>query len=201
MLRSGTNYFSTLLERNFHVRQLTSLDAGWKHGPISPRSDVIPLLLVRNPYAWIEAFYNWERINDRTDATLDTFVSSPVTHPQLRDTWAAKDPVDAWNKALSSWLATTSASGYLMFRYEDLLTGVSAELERFEARYEVERRHPELTDIVDRVDTWPTPQPRGELRRGSSALNENLLPPSVLDTLNERLDPEVMATLGYPLRR
>ena len=200
ILRSGTNYLSALLEANFRVHSLDSTEKGWKHGPIQVHPEVRSVLIVRDPYTWITSFYDWERIHNRTEAQLSEFISSPVTHRRLRECWNVSDPIDAWNTAYSSWLASADERDLVVIRYEDLLSDFGVELRRVEDRYHLRRRKPELEDITDRVDTWRTPNPRPEFIRGAGSSNRIPLAPEVLRLVTERLDREVMAELGYDLR-
>ena len=82
LLRTGTNYVSALLGENLDVWVLGPEKGGWKHGPIEQADDVSVVVVVKNPYTWLESFYQWELIRRRTEAdTVTEFASSPLSHP------------------------------------------------------------------------------------------------------------------------
>ena len=200
ILRSGTNYLSALLETNYRLRSLGSTEEGWKHGPIQTHPNVLPVLIVRDPYTWITSFYEWERIHNRTYAQLDDFIALPVTHPRLGECWNASSPIDAWNKALSSWIVRAEELDVPVIRYEDLLSNFETQLIRIEGRYLLRRRATDLVNITDRVDTWRTPNPRSEFTTRTGSSKEAPLDSEVIRLVNGRLDRGVVETLGYHMR-
>jgi len=198
LLRCGTNYLSALVEQNYRVRALGPDDGGWKHGPIAAPPEVVPLLITKDPYTWLESFHEWERIHNRTAAPLLEFATAPLTHLRLAQVWSATDPIDAWNKATRSWLEAVAARDVLVVRYEDLLEDFRAELQRFEHRHRARRRSPGLSDISERVDVWETPLPRRELDRQRYRPGEGPpLDPAVRRVLDARLERDLLDALGY----
>jgi hypothetical protein len=197
LLRTGTNYVSALLGENLDVRMLGPEIGGWKHGPIDESEDHTVVVVAKSPYTWMESFYNWELLRERTTApTLIDFATAPVSHPQLASVWGATDPVDAWNKATASWVAAQSTGDVLVVRYEDVIADVGHELDRFTDRFPTKRRHRSPVDIDTRVGPgWKTvgPVDRDHYTAGPSAR----LDQEFVALLDRRLDPQLMRTLGY----
>lgn len=197
LLRTGTNYVSALLGENLDIQVLGPEKGGWKHGPIDETDGVTFVVVAKSPYTWLESFYNWERIRERTvAATLTEFASSPVSHPQLARVWQASDPVDAWNKATASWVGAERSGHVLVVRYEDVIADVGHELDRFTERFPTPRRHRTPVDIASRVGPgWKTvgPVDRDRYSTGASpGLDDELVA-----LLEARLDPELMRSLHY----
>jgi hypothetical protein len=199
LLRTGTNYIAALLQENFRVRALGPDEGGWKHGPIQVGSSAIVVVTFKSPYTWLTSFYDWERIHERTRATtLLEFASAPVTHPRLAEVWAPTDPLDAWNRTTTNWLHDAGQRNFLIVRYEDMISDVAAELGRFESFSSARRRHEVIADIEQRVDTWPTPNPRGPLDRSRyRAGNGSGVEADVRTLMDQRLDPALLTSLGY----
>jgi hypothetical protein len=197
LLRTGTNYVSALLGENLDLRILGPEKGGWKHGPIDGTDGTTYVVVVKSPYTWLESFYNWEVIRNRTEATsLKEFAVAPVSHPQLAEVWSARDPIDAWNKATSSWLESQAEHDVLVLRYEDVIADVPGELARFIERFPTRRRHRTPVDIDSRVGPGRNsvgPVDRGRYTTGVSTR----LDPEVVTLLDSRLDPELMRTLRY----
>lgn len=161
LLRSGTNYLEVLLRRNFYVECLAPWEHGWKHGPCEYSTSGRYVFLVKDPYAWLVSFRNWERLHNRTTTDrLAEFAREPVTHPDLAKAWGVSTPVQAWNRTLSGWRALDGKANTLFIRYEDLLRDLEAELEHIRQHFGLMRRRPEFVDVRSRADAWETPHPR-----------------------------------------
>lgn len=199
LLRTGTNYMAALLHENFRLSVLDVDEGGWKHGPIQRATGTSCVVTFKSPYTWLESFYEWERIHNRTDApTLLDFARAPITHPRLVEAWAPEDPVDAWNRSTAAWLLAAEDHQVLVVRYEDLLGDLERELARFEEFCPAHRRHRVGVDIPGRVDTWPTPRPRRPLNRDRYRSGiPSVLEPAVRDLLIDRLDHSLLSKLGY----
>jgi hypothetical protein len=164
LLRSGTNYLETLLRRNFYVECLAPWEHGWKHGPCEYSKTGRYLFLVKDPYAWLVSFRNWERLHNRTrTAGLAEFAREAVTHPRLAKAWDVSTPIQAWNRTLSGWRAVDGKANTLFIRYEDLLRDLEAQLERVRRHFGLMMRRREFVDIRSRADAWKTPHPRKAL--------------------------------------
>ena len=197
LLRTGTNYVSALLGENLDVVVLGPEKGGWKHGPIQETDGVTVVVVAKSPYTWLESFYNWELIRERTKAaTLTEFAFAPVSHPQLASVWGATDPVDAWNRATASWLGAEENGDVLVVRYEDVIADVGRELDRFTERFPTRRRHRVAVDIDSRVGPgWKTVGPVDRDHYTAGAGPD--LPTDLVTRLDARLDPDVMRRLRY----
>jgi hypothetical protein len=191
---------SALLGENLHVRVLGPEVGGWKHGPIEAVDGVTVAVVAKNPFTWLESFYKWELIRERTPArTLTEFAGAPLSHLKLAAVWGATDPVDVWNKATASWVAAEHAGDVLVLRYEDVIGDIGAQLDKFTDRFPTRRRHRHPVDIESRVGPgWKT---EGPVDRGrytdpmATALDQALVA-----LLEERLDRELLAALAYGAR-
>jgi len=198
MLRTGTNFLSALIEKNYRVRALSAAKGGWKHGPFSPEPDITPILITKSPFTWLVSFYDWEVLSDRTRVPFSTFVTSPVTHPRLAATWKGTDPIDTWNRATRCWLEAVFRHGLSLVRYEDLIADFASELRRLQAHHGWRPRHADVADITDRVDTWPTPRPRKPLDRSFYLTGSTeRIDSSLLELITQRLDRESLVALRY----
>jgi hypothetical protein len=197
LLRTGTNYVSALLGENLDVRVLGPEKGGWKHGPIDETEDVTVVVVVKNPYTWLESFYRWELIRQRTEAaTLTDFASSPVSHPQLASVWGGTDPIDTWNKATTSWIRAEEGGNVLVVRYEDVIADIGRELDRFVQRFPAKRRHRAPIDITARVGPgWKTVGPVD--RDHYAKVDLPGLDGGLVALLDRRADRELIRTLGY----
>lgn len=201
-LRSGTNYVATLLERSYRVRALSADHGGWKHGPIDHDDMTSFVVVLRHPLAWLRSFFEWERIHGRTTHDdLSEFASAAVTHPAWKAAWAADGagPVEAWNRAVRSWVAQSDARDNVMVvRYEDVLTNPSTALAPIERGQRWERRASGLVDVTERADSWTTPRPRRPLKRSDSRLDAwHELAPGSLTDIASLLDDGLLVRLDY----
>jgi len=198
LLRTGTNYVSALLGQNLDVVVLGPEKGGWKHGPIVTTAGVTVVVVVKNPYTWLDSFYRWELYRQRTQAqTLAQFVSSPVSHPELARVWGARDPIDAWNKATASWLAAALEGDVLVVRYEDVIGDLGRVLDRFTARFPTRRRHRRPVDIDYRVG--PGSRKVGPVDRDRYRPDRPVeMDEEVRGLVLGRLDSGLVRALGYP---
>jgi hypothetical protein len=200
LLRTGTNYVSALLGENLDVQVLGPEVGGWKHGPIEGANGVTVAVVAKNPFTWLESFYKWELIRERTQApTLTEFAGAPLSHPQLAAVWGAADPVDAWNRATASWVAAQDSGDVLVLRYEDVIDDVGSQLDKFTDRFPTRRRHRHPVDIESRVGPgWKT---EGPVDRGHyTGEAPTGLDDALVALLEERLDRELMLALAYGAR-
>ena len=199
-VRTGTNYLAELVRLNLMVHVFESDEAGWKHGPIELAAGTSFVIITKDPYRWLVSFRNWEQIHHRSGASdLALFARAPVTHPRLRAAWAAADPIDAWNLSMASWLAQVDAGRAVLIRYEDLLRDLHGQLGRLEQACCARRRVTNFVDVSERVDTWPTPEPRHAFERAKYL---PCGPPAefsddALELMRERLAAEIIERLGY----
>lgn len=197
LMRTGTNYVSALLGENLDIPVLGPEEGGWKHGPIEEADDTTVVVVVKNPYTWLESFYKWELRRQRTEAaTLTEFALSPVSHRRMARVWGAVDPIDAWNKANASWLQAERTGNVLVVRYEDVIADIGRELDRFTTMFPTQRRHHTPVDITSRVGPgWKTVGPVDREHYMSVALPG---PESgLVALLDGRVDQDLMRALRY----
>lgn len=200
LLRSGTNYLQAVMTRNFRVVCLDSTAGGWKHGHCHREPKRKYVFVVKNPYAWLGSFYNWEKIHNRTSAqNLAEFIDQPVSHEQLRLEWNAEFPLDVWNKALASWISDANDVPSRFIRYEDLIDDFEAEMGLIRDRFQLVTRRRAFENIEGRVDTWPTPNPRGEFQidyyRSDRYLQD--FDAATLAAIRKQLDVRLLSRFSY----
>jgi hypothetical protein len=199
-LRCGTNYVTRVLRENFDVIVHESDDGGWKHGPMLGEATTAYLLMAKDPYSWLVSFRRWEEIHERAKPVgMATFLRGRVTHPRLRETWEASDPVDAWNRSYRSWLSRCEDLGACVVRYEDLVSRFEVAMKAIGSDLGVEPLHAELVNVTERVDTWATPRKRAPLDIESFVDGRSLeaFDADALDVVRDRIDADVVASLGY----
>lgn len=206
LLRTGTNYLSAVVGENLDVTVLGPENGGWKHGPIEPAPGVGVVVVVKSPFTWLESFYNWERIRQRTEApTLTEFAEAPVSHPELARVWRAHDPVDAWNKATASWVAASAAGAdaaggdVVVVRYEDVIADLAGTLDRVTERIPARRRHRRPVDIEDRVGPgWKTVGPVDRDHYGTDGTDgAGQVDEDLVRAVRARLDLDLARSLRY----
>jgi hypothetical protein len=199
-LRCGTNYLTHVLRENFDVTVYESDEGGWKHGPMAGDPETAYVVLTKDPYSWLVSFRSWEEIHDRTKPKpMAAFVQARVSHPRLRETWDASDPIDAWNKSYRSWIASAEKLDAPVVAYEQLLTDFDATMTALGRHIEASPRHEQLVNTRERVDTWATPRKRrpldldGYVDRAALADFDG----EALALVRERIDVELVEQLGY----
>ncbi|HEY9509516.1 MAG TPA: sulfotransferase domain-containing protein [Verrucomicrobiae bacterium] len=202
LLRVGTNYVQSLLNANFRVVALDSMEGGWKHGPCDYSRDRKFVFVVKNPYAWLVSFQHWEQIHNRSAAkTLAEFATQPVSHKQLREAWGENTPVETWNKALKSWLAYSESENTVFVRYEDLINGFASQLTKIEQQLGLKAKFGDFVNIHTRADNWKTKSPRKPLEIDFYKHEKYLeaFDAPTLAILRQQFDPNLLERFGYQL--
>jgi hypothetical protein len=197
LLRTGTNYISTLLGENLEVLVLGPEKGGWKHGPIETADNLTFVVVVKDPYTWMDSFYRWELLRGRTTAsTVGEFAVAPLSHDRLAGAWGARDPIDVWNIATAGWIEAGKTGNVLVVRYEDVIADFARELDRFSERFPTKRRHGSPVDIETRVGPgWKTVGPVN--RDAYVARPPEERDAALVELLAPRLDRELMRHLDY----
>lgn len=200
--RSGSNYLGKLLDLNFNTILLGNTEIGWKHGPCQYEICSDFIFICKNPYSWIISLKNWEEIHCRIGAiSLSEFLQSPVSHPEFRDIWGAKSVIDAWNKALNSWMQCKGKSNTLFIKYENLICDFQNQMELIRDKFKYNTKNADFLDITPRADNWKTPNPRKKLNL-RYYLNEEYMMEFTgrdLQIIRDNIDTELVAKLGYEL--
>jgi len=202
LLRSGTNYMQKLLENNFYVVCPGPSEGGWKHGHCIYEPEKKYVFLVKNPYAWLYSFRNWEIIHNRSLAkSLGEFATQLLSHTQLMKEWDLNTPVEAWNRAHASWLSYCDRENTIFIRYEDLIDDVEAQLVLIRDKFSLRARDEKFVNINSRADTWDTPNPRKALEidfyRHERYLEE--FDEQTLAILREQLDRSLLSRFNYQM--
>lgn len=142
-MRSGTNWFTELLERNF--TNLTIADRS-KHLGQPPQDPF--LVLTKHPLSWWLSYWNWRthplwdaprriwiKANDLIGRTIPHYYNRKAIHDLKALSWAWA----AWDTPQTTRI-----------RYEDLLTDLDRELKRIAGTFDLERRP--LDPVTQRVD-------------------------------------------------
>ena len=200
LLRTGTNYLSAVVQNNFQTLVCRPKECGWKHGPLHYNPCFNYIILVKDPYSWFISFKKWEQIHNRTTScSIADFILSPISHKTFYSVWRAENPIDAWNKAMGSWIAFKNRNNVYFLRYEDIINDFYETMIRIENFFHYSRCSQNLTNIKKRVDTWRTPNPRDSLRLDYYLNEEYLLEYTETDfrTIRNKIDDETVYSLGY----
>ena len=157
LFRSGTNFFRALVETNLDCK-VEYDDFGWKHAffPIATGSSRIRLpqtrsvLVTKNPLAALESLYRYASGNPRNvrcehGPGLSGFLRAPIlvfdgSNPASVE-YRFRSPVDYWNAMNWNLFSLVRKSDRaLHVRYEDLVAGPEASLDRVAAAFGLGRR-------------------------------------------------------------
>ncbi|HCQ28776.1 MAG TPA: hypothetical protein DIU39_00720 [Flavobacteriales bacterium] len=119
---SGTIYLEKLLVKNFKVDIADYFTLGWKHR-LAPHKeeldkiedDIIYLILVKNPYAWLRSMhrkpYHQEQLKQ---LSFNQFIEFPYGDYE--------NPVKMWNAKYRAYLHMNEyAKNFALIKYEELL--------------------------------------------------------------------------------
>jgi len=201
LLRTGTNYITSLIDMNFNAFCLNSEEEGWKHGPCNYTERYYFIFLVKDPYSWLISFKEWEEIHLRSvePKSLKDFMIDPLTHEKLKLAWNAENPLDAWNAAIASWNGYSSKNNTIFIRYEDLLTSFDDVLMKIQDKFAFEAKLASFKNIEKRSDNWKTPTPRKkmDLAYYKKKLYMDLFGQTELELMRLNLDEELIKRNGY----
>ena len=202
LLRSGTNYLDKLLHVNFRTILLGEREMGWKHGPCQYEISSDFIFICKNPYSWIVSFKHWEEIHSRIGTiSLTEFLESPVSHPEFRKVWGAKDVIDAWNKALNSWMRYEGRSNTLFIKYENLICDFENQMKLIRNKLKYHPKNADFVNITLRADNWKTQKPRRKLNI-HYYLNEEYMREYTgrdLQIIRDNIDTVLATKLGYEI--
>ncbi len=221
--RTGTNYVTDLINRNFKNTKVLVNIGGWKHGtyqtpPIVGRElDVV--IVVKNPYSWLRSMYDYwgpERKKnigpDLTDTAFEQFVRSRVVFEQQRDIpflFRAANPIQYWNNMNFHYISIRMQSQRcIMISYETLLKDFDLTMLRITDLFDLEP----VSDNLEFVTCTKIYEPSQEdphigeedfskhkyyTQRGYMRYYSQ----DLLEFVNNQLDHEVMTKCGYNLER
>lgn len=215
--RSGTNYISALLEKNFSNAKVFMNLGGWKHGPFTEYPNV------RQLYDSVDHPTRMAMINE-TGKYMDLFKNSEVNffacckNPY---TWVLSFCRDneweldernvfrsmlTWNQTYENYRPHIKSGKMHLIRYEDVLQDMGSYLKNLETKYSLERK--EGLDEFVGVTNHLKPNADSEIgqtfdRKFTSRdfyLNQevrNIYTDNQIAFINQCLSPEIMELLGY----
>lgn len=203
LLRTGTNYLTSLIDTNFDVFTLLSEEGGWKHGPCEYKQQYYYVFIVKDPYSWIVSFKEWEEIHLRSDErrSIGEFMQSTLTHDKLAQAWDVPKPMDAWNKAIRSWSCYREYENAIFIRYEDLLVSYEAVLNQLREKFSFVPRQNSYKNLEKRADNWKTPRPRKNMDPTfySAKRYLDLFSDQELEFVRQHIDAELVMQNNYSI--
>lgn len=201
-LRVGSNYLKKLLELNFEGRILRANEFGWKHGKIKYSPHFKYVIISRSPLSWVNSFWNWEKLHERTSSdSLFDFLSSSVTHPQLKSEWNALNPIDAWNKTYETYINYLNRDNVVFVRYEDLILDLTQAIKHLSTSIELTSKSDSIINYQERADNWQKPNQQQKLNidyyKRKKYLSE--LDDKSITLLQKYLNSELIEKMGYNL--
>lgn len=211
--RSGTNYLKALLEKKYRVRFLNSnkdrSSPLQKHFRLYDNKDIIPEIQYGNDIV-IKDFQEFERHFTVVPDYYLVISKDPYSWFLSYSSWARKcnwpavghHYIEEYNLFYKKWLEFSRQSGKIVFvRYIDLLRDLDSELDRLTTTMQLREKW--LAGLLPgRVSKVSQSRLFTEERRayylGEKYLEE--YSDAALQQLNDALDPEVIALLGYEQR-
>lgn len=211
--RSGTNWLTSLLRRNFRDVDVWVNKGGWKHGYWRPSNAKANILVVsKSPYAWLHSVYRYwgpeRKLNigpDLRDVSFRDFLGSRLVLEQQRDVpflYRAANPIQHWNNMHLHWLSIRGEN-VVQVQYEALLANIHKPLLQIMDRFNLDP----ISKDLKFENTMQTCLPSGEDTRLSStnfdashyhqAKFMEAYDSELLAFVNQNLDPDVMKMLGY----
>ncbi len=214
--RSGTNFVSDIINKNFENTQVLVNYGGWKHGhyaaPWTLGQEVNVAVVAKNPYAWLVSIYNYWGPNrkknigpDLTGVPFDEFVRNRVYFEYQKSIpylIRASNPVQHWNNMYFHWSSIRLGDKRIcMIAYEAFLADPAYNIEILG---KVLKLNPKAETLVsDKVL-----EPAGEKPKEGSEfwkdkeyyLSQDYLKmytPKLIEFVNDQLDIELMLQFGY----
>ena len=193
-------YFSRTFARNL----------GWKHsqvkvGRLLELGDAIQeghfVTLIKNPYSWLLSLakrpYHRKLAAGNDDSDLESLLLTEwATVGRDNGPAAYRDAIDLWNSKVRSYVDLADRLLTTFLTYEDLVADPAAALEKIRRDSKVEWSGSDFQDL--RQSTKEKGKDSSFYRRyyGEELWREQLTP-HVIELVNERLDPALMAKFGY----
>jgi Sulfotransferase domain len=198
---SGSIYLEWLLTHNLKVKLVDHWVLGWKHrlapDPTELTSEVADLsfvVIAKNPYAWTLSQHrrphHYEELRKLPFADFLRFPFGDYPHP-----------VEMWNRKYQSYLALPTYVPQTAFvRYEDLIRSPEAELGKIAGQLGLAKGLQWFTDesrTISHTEGVKEKSFHSEYYLSEKWKKElNALD---LAYINQKIDQQVMAKLGYPL--
>lgn len=180
---------------------------GWKHMCPDPeaigeekRRRVRFACLVKNPYAWFVSLHRMPHHRGSMPGPIEEFAGELFPIKRAREGLDVDGllPMELWNVKARAYLEFVERVTHgAVIRYEDFLTDEKAEISRLRAVLNLAAR-PEFTPVPHPMKLVSTTQSQGDFktyhreRKWLAALT-----PRTIEILNEQLDHDLAARLGY----
>ena len=201
-LRVGSNYLKKLLEINYEGQIIKPNEFGWKHGKIKYSPHFKYIVISRSPLSWVNSFWNWEKIHERTCSnSLYDFLSSDVTHPQLKSEWNAINPIDAWNKTYEAYADYLDLDNVVFIRYEDLISDFARTIEYLGSNISLTSKVDRFINYYKRADDWkkPNPQQKMDVNYYKSKKYLAELDEQSVAFMQDKFNSKLIKKMGYSL--
>lgn len=221
--RSGTNYLTDLINRNFKNTRVLVNIGGWKHGtycaPYVLGQEVDVVVLVKNPYSWLRSVYEYWGPNrkknigpDLRSVAFEQFVRSRAVFEQQRGIpflYRAANPIQYWNNMCFHWISVQMESKRcVMVSYETLLSNFDLTMLRLTDIFDLSP----MSDSLEYTSSTKVFEPSEEepntsdedfaksdyyTQRGYMRYYSQ----DLIEFVNSQLDRDVMSKCGYNLER
>lgn len=214
--RSGTNFVSDLINKNFENTQVLVNYGGWKHGhyaaPWTLGQEVNVAVVAKNPYAWLVSVYNYWGPNrkknigpDLAGVPFEEFVKNRVCleyQKSIPYLIRASNPIQYWNNMYFHWSSVRLGDKKIcMIAYEAFLMDAAYNIEILGKVLGLKPK--EQVTVSEK-----TFEPAGEQPKESDEawrdreyyVKQNYLKmynPKLIEFVNQQLDIEMMLQFGY----
>lgn len=182
--RSGTNYLTLLLRRNYKVEALVN-KGGWKHGLYRCREllgkALNAIVIVKHPLPWLVSMYRYQKAFTH----FGNFIKK-------------EDAIIAWNSHGAYWQTMEPADFKIVFvRYEDLVQHPEKECEKIAQELDFEKKG-NFRNVRNRVKPGEKISTK-KFDRFFYTAHRYLkgYKPDLVRFVAERIDPYVLDGYGY----
>ena len=219
--RTGTNFITDLINRNFQNTKVLVNIGGWKHGtyaaPMILGQEVDILVVSKNPLAWLRSMYEYWGPNrernigpDLRNVAFEQFVKSPVVFEKQKDIpylFRAANPVQYWNNMYFHYLSIfTEQKRCIAISYESVLSDFYKSMLKLSDFFDLEPVSEDLEFTQEQKEFIPsseTPktkdQPFSKLEYYKQRGYMKYYSQDLLEFVVNQLDREVLSKLGYQI--
>ncbi len=212
--RSGTNYLTHLINKNFKNVEVLVNRGGWKHGPYSLKNilgeeELDVIIIVKNPYAWLVSVYEYWKSNNigpnLKNVSFPQFLQMKAVfefQSEVPYLFRASNPIQYWNNMYYHWgsIRLKTKQAYVI-TYESIIEDPKKALTNLAESYGLE-----LISSYDLITKELLPS--GESLKTSDKewtkrdyyLNKGYLryyTPDLLKFVNDNIDVELMNLFRY----
>lgn len=211
--RTGTNYVAKILGDNLQNTEILINAGGWKHGhycaPWTLGQEVHVVTITKNPYAWLVSLYNyWKNGNTGPDLSLtsfEEFVRSPAVFEESAGTpylLRSSNPVQHWNNMNFHWMSIRMNQKInLVIPYEIFLENPHNVTEAIANEFKIglQLKFKNCENVCEPGEEAPKVGENVWKDKGYYVDQKYMshFSQSLLQFVNEQLDPKIMQSLGY----